>query len=774
MRMKKSGFLFSCSIYFMFIALGSKGMAGNLQDPPDSGLLNSLDIIPRPFMVKGNRSTFHFTKETVLLVTDDAGNGNVQFFRKCLNLVAPFTFPAKHRATSNYIRLAIDSVAVSYKEGYIMQVHQNDISITGHDGAGLFYGMQSLIQLAAQTGNHTIPGCMIEDHPRFAYRGMHLDVCRHFFSAGAVKKWIDVLTLYKINTFHWHLTDDQGWRIEIKGYPKLQTVAAYRNETLIGHKKEIPHVFDGKRYGGYYTQDEVKEIVQYAAERHITIIPEIEMPGHAMAALAAYPEMGCTGGPYQTATFWGIFSDVYCAGNEQTFTFLQEVLDEVIALFPSKYIHIGGDECPKQRWHDCPKCRRRMEDEHLKDENELQSYFIKRIERYLNSRGRQIIGWDEILEGGLSPGATVMSWTGEQGGITAAMQNHNVVMTPEKWVYLDYYQSLYDDEPLAGGGYLPLEKIYSYEPLPPVLNSDQAKYIIGVQANVWTEYMDSEQKAEYMMFPRMMALAETAWSMKENRDYTDFLNRLRQQSKLFKILNLHAADTFDEITYTIGKRADGKTLIGMHSTLPQGIIRYTTDGSTPGKNAAIYRDMLTVNKDEIIKAAVFKNDLQYGRVFQKRFLFHKAVGKSVKLAFKPVENYDPGDATALVNGIEGSNRYNDGQWIGFSGVNLEAVVDLGSLQNIRLIGMNILKYHWQKMWEPVELGFWISADGVDYRQVYSQKDFPVNGINSIKAKLNDTQARFIKVIAVNKGIIPEGEYIAGAKALLLADEIFVY
>jgi hexosaminidase len=598
-------------------------------------------------------------------------------------------------------------------------------------------------------------------------------VSRHFFSAAMIQKWIDVLALYKINTFHWHLTDDQGWRIEIKKYPELQTVSAYRNETLIGHKKDIPHQFDGKRYGGYYTQEEVKQIVQYAAARQITIIPEIEMPGHAMAALAAYPQLGCTGGPYQTATFWGIFSDVYCAGNDSTFTFIEDVLDEVLALFPSSYIHIGGDECPKQRWHDCPKCRKRMADEQLKDENALHGYFIKRIEKYLNSKGRQIIGWDEILEGGLSPGATVMSWRGEEGGIEAARLHHDVVMTPEKMVYLDYYQSLYPDEPLAGGGYLPLSKIYAYEPFPPELTTEETKYIIGVQANTWSEYMDSGQQAEYMMFPRMMALAEIAWSEKGSRDYADFLDRLRHQAVLLKNLDIHAANTFDEITYSIGKNADGKTLVGLHSTLPQGVIHYTTDGSVPGKEAAVYQDMLDVEKSETIKAAVFKNDKPWGREFAKSFLFHQAVGKPVKLTYQPADNYNPGTA-ALVNGIEASNLYNDGQWVGFSGVNLEAVIDLGSVQNIRLIGMNILKYHWQKMWEPVELGFWISDDGVDYRKVYSQKDFPVNGINAIRASLKNMKARYIKVTAVNRGTIPPGEYIAGAKALLMVDEIMVY
>jgi len=735
---------------------------------------SDLDIIPKPFKATPTGSTFHFNKKTVLLLSDNEEKRDAQIFQSSLHLITGLSPAIAHKAFSNYIRLALDSNSVSDTEGYLLVIDNKHISITGHDAAGVFYGLQSLIQLTSRSINHTIPGCIIEDHPRFAYRGMHLDVSRHFFTADQIKKWIDVLALYKINTFHWHLTDDQGWRIEIKRYARLQTVAAYRNETLIGHKKETPHVFDGKRYGGYYTQDEVKQVVKYATERHITIIPEIEMPGHATAALTAYPNLGCTGGPYQTATYWGVFGDVYCAGNNATFVFLQDVLDEILALFPSKYIHIGGDECPKQRWHSCPKCQKRMSDENLTDESELQSYFIKRIERYLNSKGRQVIGWDEILEGGLSPGATVMSWTGEKGGISAAKQQHQAVMTPEKYVYLDYYQSLYPGEQLAAGGYLPLKKIYNYEPLPSELDSAQSKYILGIQANVWSEYLDSKQKAEYAMFPRMLALSETAWSSEDNRNYLDFLNRLRQQYPLLKKLDIHAANVFDEITYTIGKNPNGKTLISLNSTLPDGIIHYTTNGTAPGPHTPLYHEALSFDESKTVKAAVFKNDKQQGRTFQKKVSFHKAVGKPVTLTFQPAENYNPGDPSALVNGLEGSNLYNDGQWFGFSGVNLEAIIDLGRIQKINSIGANILKYHWQRMWEPTELSFWVSSDGANYTQVYSQKDFIINGINTIKTELKDTQARYIKIVGINKGTIPDGEYGAGSKAMLLVDEIFVY
>jgi len=772
----KTSWLVLVFICLIDIAKPSKSDAfpqRHINQPPSGSVAADLNIIPKPFKTVLSTGFFHLNKKTALWLSGSINPNQLEVIKSSLNLITTSSLGLVQNAPSNYIRLSVDSTTVADKEGYVLKVSPQYISITCHDDAGVFYGLQSLIQLSSHSANGSVPGCVIEDHPRFGYRGMHLDVCRHFFPVTAIKKWINVIALYKINTFHWHLTDDQGWRIEIKKYPKLQEISAYRDETIIGHKKEIPHIFDGKRYGGYYTQNEVKDVVKYAALRHISIIPEIEMPGHAQAALAAYPELGCTGGPYKTATFWGVFSDVYCAGNEKTFSFLQDVLDEVLTLFPSKYIHIGGDECPKQAWHNCPKCQKRMADEHLKDENELQSYLIKRMEKYLNSKGRQIIGWDEILEGGLSPGATVMSWTGETGGIAAAKEHHNVVMTPEKYVYLDYYQSLYPEEPLADGGYLPLQKIYNYEPLPAVLNAGEQKYILGVQANVWSEYLNSEQKAEYMMFPRMLALSEMAWSAKANRNYTNFLTRVRENEPLLKRLDIHASDVFDEITYTAAKGPGGKTLIDLNTTLPNGIIRYTTNGSSPGANFKVFTGKLLVDHTETIKAAVFKNGKLYGRIFKKHILYHKAIGKSVKLTSPPAENFNPGDPSALVNGIEGTDRYNDGQWFGFSGVNMEAVIDLGNTETLNAIGTNILKYHWQRMWEPVELTFWTSTDGINYLPGYKQTDFPVNGINHIKASIRETKARYIKVIAVNKGIIPEGEYGAGGKAMLLIDEITV-
>jgi hexosaminidase len=736
-----------------------------------SAQIKQQGVIPQPYQFERNGGSFTFSAATGITIGPGIKTGNLIFFTQHFKSLAGYQLKVKSKGNIN---LKIDSSKVADPEGYELVVTSKQINICGHDEAGVFYGLQSLIQLLRlSNGKITVESCTIQDHPRFAYRGMLLDVSRHFFAVDDIKKWIDMLALYKINTFHWHLTDDQGWRIEIKKYPLLQSISAYRDETIIGHKRDSPHLFDGKRYGGYYTQEDVKAIVKYATDRHITIIPEIEMPGHALAALAAYPQLGCTGGPYKTATYWGIFDEVYCAGNDETFTFLQNVLDEVLPLFPSKYIHIGGDECPKTKWKTCPKCQKRIKDEHLKDEHELQSYFMGRMEKYLNSKGRQIIGWDEILEGGLTPGATVMSWTGEEGGIAAAKQHHNAIMTPEKYVYLDYYQSLYPGEPITAGGYTPLSKVYNYEPLTNQLSGDEARYIKGVQANAWSEYMPSSARAERQLFPRMLALAEVAWSAKENKDYDGFLKRLRYEQPMLKKLNINAAITFDEITDNVSETAGHQVSLSLSTTLPGGKIFYTTDGSAPGLGSKVYNKALTITQSGTIKAAVFGNGKIAGRVYEKSFAIHKGIGKTVTLANQPQGAYNPGNTFGLVNGLFGSKLYNDGQWYGFNGNDLDAVVDLGSVQKISRVGINILKYHWQKMWEPTLLTFELSTDGENYTEVYRQTEFDANGINTVKADINPTQARYIRVRGTNKGIIPPGEYIAGAKAWLLVDEIIV-
>ncbi|HVU96745.1 MAG TPA: family 20 glycosylhydrolase [Puia sp.] len=508
-----------------------------------------IGIIPQPVSTQWHDGSFSLNANTVI-VADPAQKPTVSFFNDYLQRFYGLKLHVVASApASNYIQFQTTTGGSSPKDHYTLKAAPTAITITGNTDPGTFYGMQTLIQLLpvspfestpngpairpAAGGTFAVPAVAIEDEPRFAYRGLHLDVGRHFFPVDFIKRYLDYIALHKMNYFHWHLTEDQGWRVEIKKYPKLTEVGAWRSGTIIGHHPGTGD--DSTRHGGYYTQDQIKEVVQYAADRYITIIPEIEMPGHATAALAAYPYLGCTGGPYTVPHNFGVHKDVFCAGNDSVFSFLQDVLDEVMPLFPSTYIHIGGDECPKDSWKACPKCQARMKALGLKNEEELQSYFIGRMEKYINSKGKQIIGWDEILEGGVAPNATVMSWRGEKGGIEAAKQHHNVIMTPGTYVYFDHAQT-HNDDSLTIGGYLPLETVYKYEPIPAGLTDEEAKYIQGAQANMWSEYMANPRKVEYMLFPRLSALSEVLWSPKRtDKSYIEFQHRLADQYKRYAL-----------------------------------------------------------------------------------------------------------------------------------------------------------------------------------------------------------------------------------------------
>jgi hexosaminidase len=483
-----------------------------------------MNIIPRPARISQSEGSFTLNPSTCLQVSPDA-----RAIGEYLSMVLPFTLKIEEKSdlapSSNRILITTRGFEpLASREGYRLTISPSEIVLQAAQASGLFYGVQSLRQLLSPT-DHSFPSLFIEDWPRFPWRGLMLDVGRHLFPMDFIKRLIDTMALHKFNTLHWHLTDDQGWRIEIKQYPKLTEIGAYRSASPYMAERDR---LDGIPYGGFYTQDQVLEVVAYAASRFITVVPEIEMPGHSVAALASYPELGCTGGPYQVRPFWGIEEDVYCAGNDQTFIFLQNILDEVMSLFPGEFIHIGGDECPKNRWQNCPKCQAAIRKNGLKDEHELQSYFVRRIEAYLNQKGRRLIGWDEILEGGLAPKASVMSWRGIQGGIEAARQGHNVVMTPTAFCYFDYYYSEdISQEPPAIGGFVPLEKVYVFEPVPSELNQGEAKLILGAQGNLWTEYISTPELAEYMLHPRAAALSEVVWSPAEGRNYADFLQRLR-------------------------------------------------------------------------------------------------------------------------------------------------------------------------------------------------------------------------------------------------------
>jgi hexosaminidase len=500
----------------------------------------TIDIIPRPLEMTVKSGAFNLTSETMILVSERSRSVG-EYLVQRLTLATGFHLSLKQVESGNHHTHSVVLQTASDKkelgtEGYELSVESNRLIVTAFKPAGIFYACQTLLQLlppaieskkTVQRVAWTIPQVEIKDKPRFRWRGIHLDVCRHFMPKEFIKKYIDLMVFYKMNTFHWHLTEDQGWRVEIEKYPKLTEISSWRLE-------------DGERYGGYYTRSEIQEVIEYAKTRFVTIVPEIEMPGHSVAALTAYPELSCTGGPFTVETTWGIFDDVYCAGNEKTFEFLENVLSEVIEMFPGSYIHIGGDECPKTRWKQCPKCQARIQTEGLKDEDELQSYFIKRIEKFLISRNRHLIGWDEILEGGLAPEATVMSWRGMEGGIAAAQLGHNVVMCPESHCYFDHYQSLNrKQEPKAIGSYLSLGKVYEFEPIPPELSPEQVEHIHGAQGNVWTEYMNTTEHVEYMILPRMCALAEVVWSDKHLRNLDDFLTRLDSHYARFDTLGVN-------------------------------------------------------------------------------------------------------------------------------------------------------------------------------------------------------------------------------------------
>jgi len=518
-----------------------------------------VDVIPLPKKITNKKGEFKFTGNTKLLVCP--GNKEMlsigEYFADIINSASGLNIEVaitkRNKPPHNGILLNLEENQDMNAEGYHLLINTGYITISGKTPNGLFYGIQTLRQMlppeieleeVIKGIEWTVPAVEIVDEPLYSYRGLMLDVGRHFFPKEDVKKFIDIMALHKFNYFHWHLTEDQGWRIEIKKYPELTEIGAFRKETIIGHNRDKPRQFDGERYGGFYTQDDIREVVKYAASRYITIVPEIEMPGHSEAALASFPELGCTGGPYEVVTNWGVNEEIYCAGNEKTFEFLENVLAELIELFPGKYIHIGGDECPKVRWEQCDKCQARMKEEGLENEHELQSYFVGRIEKFLLANNRKLIGWDEILEGGLAPEATVMSWRGIKGGIEAAKLHHDVIMTPTTHCYFDYYQSENkENEPLAIGGYLPLEKVYSYNPMPEELSDEEAKYILGAQGNIWTEYIKTQNKAEYMTYPRATALSEVVWTQPEKKDYGSFMKRMGKHYKRFANMGVNSRIT---------------------------------------------------------------------------------------------------------------------------------------------------------------------------------------------------------------------------------------
>ena len=753
-----------------------------------SGQTADFNIIPQPCQVNVTADApFTLAQQTVISLAT-----NSQDMKRNATMLASFIEQAtgirpsvgKAAKGGAAILLAIDKT-IDNAEGYKLDVDSKTIRISGASAAGVFYGIQTLRKsLPVVKGKATqvsIPAAHIADAPRFSYRGTHLDVSRHFVSVDSVRQFIDMLALHNINRFHWHLTDDQGWRIEIKKYPLLTKIGSHRDQTVIGHNTGK---YDGTPHDGYYTQQQIRDIVKYAADRYITIVPEIDLPGHMQAALAAYPEYGCTGGPYKVWEMWGVSDNVLCAGNDKTLKFVDDVLKEVVALFPSKYIHVGGDECPKTQWQKCPKCQARIKELHLeaKDghtaEERLQSYVITHASNYLKSLGRNIIGWDEILEGGLAEGATVMSWRGEIGGIAAAKQHHDVVMTPNSYLYFDYYQSLdKDNEPIAIGGYLPLERVYSYEPMPAELNPEEQRHIIGVQANIWTEYMPTFKQVQYMALPRMAALSEVQWSQPGQKNYTNFSKRLIGFTHLYDRLGYNYAKHL----YNVGIHVDSDTKwreIVVHMTTSDNAeIRYTLDGTQPTQSSTLYTGAIHLQKPAQICAAAFRSG-NISNVTRQDVIFNKATACPVTLLQPTHKNYTYNGGVALTDGLLGDTGFGTGRWLGFCENDLEAVIDLKQNTNVSNVSFNtcVDKNSW--IFDARDIEVSVSSDGKTFNTV-ATKSLPANAENyadkiyTHELSFPQVNARYIKVRATSERNIPEWHAGKGKAAFLFVDEIMV-
>ena len=685
-------------------------------------------------------------------------------------------------APKGAITLGLDP-AIGNREGYVLTVKADRVTLNGQTENGVFYGIQTLrksIPAETKATSILLPAGSIQDEPRFSYRGMHLDVGRHFFPIEFVKKYIDLLALHNMNTFHWHLTEDQGWRIEIKKYPKLTEIGAWRDRTVIGRNTEE---YDNTRYGGFYTQEQAKEIVKYAGERYITVIPEVDLPGHMLAALAAYPEMGCTGGPYEVCPHWGVFEDVLCIGNEKSMQFLEDVMAEIIDIFPSKYIHIGGDEAPRTRWEKCPKCQARIRTEKLKAdknhtaEDRLQSYCMTRIEKLLNSKGRQIIGWDEILEGDVAPNATVMSWRGSAGGIKAAQLGHDVIMTPNDYCYFDYYQS--EDtrhEPFAIGGFVPLEKVYSLNPTAS-LTEEQAKHILGTQANLWTEYIPTSEQVEYMVLPRMAALAEVQWTQPEKKDFKDFTKRLARLMKFYQRDGFnYAKHVFDlkvDFTPDVAKKAVVVTL----STIDDAPIYYTLDGTEPTTASLKYTEPVAITETADFQAVVIRPEGK-SKVVNKKISFNKATYCPIELTFQPSEKYKFGGAITLVDGMKGNDSYATGAWLGFVGGDVEAIIDLGQETEIKRVATNAIVDMSAWIMGSTGLVVSVSDDNKEFREV-AVKDIPAEtnidkkGVENYEITFDPVKAQYVKVVIKRSPALPKGHAGEGKAAYMFIDEIEV-
>ena len=747
-------------------------------------LEKDIQIIPKPKQLVIKRGNFQFSKETKFVAIGDSQKEIAAVLINKFAAAAGFrpqisnTIPKK-----NYIEFKVD--ASLKKEAYILDVNEKTITITANGNAGFIYGLETIRQLlpsaiesknAAPAVKWQIPNVTITDEPRFQWRGLMLDLSRHFFNKNYILATIDRLAMHKMNVLHLHLVDDQGWRIEIKKYPKLTEVGAWRvdQENLSWNARVTTNPDEKGTYGGFLTQDELKEIVKYAATKNIEVIPEIEMPAHVSSAIASYPELACfdqrIGVP--SGGLWPI-TDIYCAGKESTFEFLQNVIDEVIAIFPSKYIHIGGDEATKTNWEKCPNCQKRMKDEGLKNVHELQSYFVKRMEKYINSKGKKIIGWDEIIEGGLAPEATVMSWRGTKGGIEAAQQGHDVIMSPESPCYFNFYQGPQNEEPLAFDAYNPLNKVYEFDPVVNSMTPEQASHVLGGQANLWAEFITNPSASEYMIFPRLAALSEVLWSSKENKNWGDFTSRLPSMMRRYEYLGINYAKSAYLVTASSSVDLDKKMVnVVLKNEFPNADIRFVLGNETINQHAIKYENPILFNKTTILKASLFQNDKPVGKTFTDTIVFHKAVVHKVNYLTPYSNSYKGAGVFNMVNTIRGSKNFHDGQWQGWIVNDMEIVIDLENQESVQEVKVGTLESQGAGIYFPIQIKVLVSNDSINYKEVGKvNRAYAANlapELKDFKINFDKQNVRFVKVIATNLKKSPRGD-----SSWLFVDEILV-
>jgi len=780
MKRRLSGLLILACIFVIFSCKPNKTFTES-----------ELALIPQPQKMVLGESSFRFKKSTRLVVESveqkliaDYFSG---FFEKATGWKLDILVGGNEGSNQVYFK----TEPMLNPEAYTLEVQKNRIVIKAAQPAGFFYAVQTLRQLLpaeiesspnAKTMEWLVPVISISDSPTFKWRGFMLDVSRHFFTKEEVLRMIDNLALHKINTLHLHLVDDQGWRIEIKKYPKLTEIGAWRVNHEDKHWNSRPkqQIGETATYGGFYTQNDIREMVAYAQKRFITIIPEIEMPAHVTAALAAYPQYACTGGPFTVLPggVWPI-TDIYCAGKDSTFLFLEDILTEVAGLFPSKYIHIGGDEATKTEWEKCPDCKKRLKVEKLKNVHELQSYFIKRIEKFLHSKGKVLLGWDEILEGGLPAEATVMSWRGFEGGIEAANQGHDVVMTPKSFCYIDYYQGPAEQEPLAIGGYLPLSKVYEFNPIPEGLSAEVAKHILGGQANLWTEYIPDLKHAEYMTFPRVSAIAEALWSPKEVRSWISFSQRIQLFMKRYEQMGINYSKSAYKVIAKAQFDEESKQLAVTLKSELEGIeIHYTTEGSEPGTWSPVYKKPINLDKSTDLKAAPMVNGNFAEKTISQSFNFSKSTAKPVIYKVTFSEYYKGSGVFSLVNAVRGSTNHHDGEWQGWAGTDMEIVIDLQQAGVISSISVGSLQNAGAYIFFPKKMEFFVSTDGLKFEKVAETVNDvdPLSGDKQLKnfsASFTPITASYVKIISKNLGKCPKGHAGEGKAAWMFIDEVVV-